>query len=98
MDLRNLIQILEVSDLCLNKAMALLSNNEILDESVINDICYYYMILYDSKKSAEEIIMNFEEQEDVDDSILLLRSLYNNILECAEIENNLPAYISLASH
>tara|TARA_R110000744_G_scaffold277691_3_gene390040 strand:- start:315 stop:623 length:309 start_codon:yes stop_codon:yes gene_type:complete len=102
MDLADLISILELTTHCKIKARAIISDNNNLDDDMLDKACHYYLSLRTTIDIVEKIVSYMDEEVvyEIDElsNITLVTSLYLSIKQSSKLEDLLTSRMSIVSH
>ncbi len=98
MNLSDIIKIAAIACSCRNRARALLSDNELLDDETFDALIAYTDNVLDTIDLLSEVLQNHDDNLNTHDCLILMQQIKENIDKSAEIEQFLSQYVSLTVH
>ena len=91
-----LLMLYALSDSCLVKALALLSNTDFFEDYIIQVLAVYTSTLIQTKKHVSRMLNTLENKKSIPQADLLL--LQRDLTDCHDLEEELCRYLSISIH
>ena len=98
MDLKSLIEILEIATIHKNKIKSLLWDFYDKDDDVVERICEFYLALRGTIVILEQILQSAEAEDGEVQNVQLLSLLHHNIDISSRAETRLSERVSVITH
>mgnify|MGYP003119389794 CR=1 FL=1 len=98
MDLKSLVEILQIASIHKNKIKSLFWDYYDGDDDILERICEFYLALRNTIVVLEKIIQSTEAETGTVNNVELLSLLHHSISESSKAEDCLAERISVISH